>query len=109
VAAYLDHATQICHQYDLESAIVGHAGNGILYIQLRHGDAIQKAAAAINDLRRHALAAHGHLVVEHCPVDLKRHISVWGEPGKNFYMMQRLKQQFDPQNTFARGRFLGGL
>lgn len=109
VATYLNHVTQVCHQHDLASAIVGHIGNGILYIQLRHGDALQKAAAVINDLRMHALAAHGHLVVEHCPVDLKRHISVWGEPGKNFYMMQRLKQQFDPQNTFARGRFLGGL
>jgi len=109
VATYLNRVTQICRQYDLAPAVVGHVGNGILYIQLRPSDAVQQVVAAIDDLRIHALAAHGHLVVEHCPAELKSSVSIWGEPGKNFYMMQRLKQQFDPQNTFVRGRFLGGL
>jgi glycolate dehydrogenase FAD-binding subunit len=49
------------------------------------------------------------LVVEHCPVDLKRLISVWGETGVDFYLMQRLKNQFDPGGTFVKGRFVGGL
>jgi glycolate oxidase FAD binding subunit len=48
-------------------------------------------------------------VVERCPTDLKRLINVWGEPGSSFYLMQRLKQQFDPEGTFAKGRFVGGL
>jgi glycolate oxidase FAD binding subunit len=109
IATYLDYVTQICRRYDLEAAVIGHVGNGILYIELYPSDAVERLVAAIDELRTHAQAAHGHLVVERCPVDLKRHVSVWGEPGKNFYMMQRLKQQFDPQNTFVRGRFLGGL
>ncbi len=109
VASYLNHVTQICHRHDLEAAVVGHIGNGILYIELSPGDPVQELVTAIEELRAHAQAARGHLVVERCPVDLKRRVSVWGEPGKNFYMMQRLKQQFDPGNTFVRGRFLGGL
>ena len=109
VATYLDHVTQICRRHDIEVAVIGHIGNGILYIELCPSDAVERLVAAIEELRAHAQAAHGHLVVERCPVDLKRRVSIWGEPAKNFYMMQRLKQQFDPQNTFVRGRFLGGL
>jgi glycolate oxidase FAD binding subunit len=109
VATYLDHVAQICRRYDLEAAVIGHVGNGILYIELYPSDAVERLVAAIDELRTHAQAAHGHLVVERCPVDLKQRVSIWGEPGKNFYMMQRLKQQFDPQNTFVRGRFLGGI
>ncbi len=32
-----------------------------------------------------------------------------GNGGSNFYLMQRLKQQFDPKGTFVSGRFVGGL
>jgi glycolate oxidase FAD binding subunit len=64
---------------------------------------------AIAELRLHAQGARGSLVVERCPIDLKRRIDVWGEPGADFYLMQRLKQQFDPKGTFVKGRFVGGL
>ncbi len=64
---------------------------------------------AIAELRLKAQEARGSLVVERCPVDLKRLISLWGEPGSDFYLMQRLKLQFDPKGTFVRGRFVGGL
>jgi glycolate oxidase FAD binding subunit len=60
-------------------------------------------------LRMAAQEAHGSLVVESCPVDLKRRISVWGEPGRDFQVMKRLKQQFDSEGIFVQGRFLGGL
>lgn len=109
VAPYLNHVAEICRRHDLEAAVIGHVGNGILSIELSPGDAVERLVLAINELRTHAQAAHGHLVVERCPHDLKRRVSIWGKPGKNFYMMQRLKQQFDPRNTFVKGRFLGGL
>ena len=109
VAAYLQTVEQICRRHELETAIVAHAGNGILYIELRPADATQRLVQAIAELRLHAQEARGSLVVERCPIELKRLISVWGEPGSDFYMMQRLKQQFDPKGTFVKGRFLGGL
>jgi len=109
MAAYLQYVEQVCRRHELEAAIVAHAGNGILYIELRPGDATPRLIAAINELRAHAQEARGSLVVERCPVALKRQISVWGEPGANFYLMQRLKSQFDPKGTFVRGRFVGGL
>ncbi len=109
LAAYLESLSRICHAHRLEAAVTAHAGNGILYVELRPGDATPRLVEAIAELRRHAQAARGSLVVERCPVDLKRSINVWGEPGSNFYLMQRLKQQFDAQGTFVKGRFVGGL
>lgn len=109
IASYLQQLERVCQQHHLESTVVAHAGNGVLYIELRPGDATPRLIEAIATLRRHAQEVRGSMVVECCPVDLKRGISVWGEPSTNFRMMQRLKQQFDPQETFVKGRFLGGL
>jgi glycolate oxidase FAD binding subunit len=109
VAAYLEHIEHACRRHDLEAATVAHAGNGILYVELRPGDATTRLVDAIAELRLYAQEARGSLVVERCPADLKRRVNIWGEPGNNFRMMQRLKQQFDPKGTFVRGRFVGGL
>jgi glycolate dehydrogenase FAD-binding subunit len=109
VAAYLRAIAQVCQRHDIEAATVAHAGNGILYVELRPSDATPRLVTAIAELRLLAQEARGSLVVERCPVDLKRSISIWGEPKSDFYMMQRLKQQFDPTGTFVSGRFLGGL
>jgi glycolate oxidase FAD binding subunit len=109
VEPYLAKVTQVCRQQNLESATIAHAGNGILYIELRPSDATRRIVEAINTLRQYAQETRGSLVVEHCPVELKRLIDVWGKPGSDFYLMQRLKKQFDPKGTFVRGRFVGGL
>ncbi len=109
VASYFHTIEQVCRRHELEAAVVAHAGNGILYIELRPGDATYRLVEAITELRLHAQEARGSMIVERCPVDLKRRISVWGEPGPDFYLMQRLKQQFDPRGTFVKGRFVGGL
>ncbi len=106
---YLKIVRQICQKYDLEAAIVAHAGNGILYIELRPVDATDRLVKAIKEFRLYSQEARGSLVVECCPPDLKRLINVWGEPDQNFFLMQRIKQQFDSKGTFVKGRFLGGL
>lgn len=109
VTAYLEAVEHICRNHELEATIVAHAGNGILYIELRPTDAIFRLVAAITELRQHARKARGSLVIERCPTELKRHISVWGEPGSEFSLMERLKQRFDATGTFVKGRFVGGL
>ncbi|HCJ34959.1 MAG TPA: hypothetical protein DHV65_11775, partial [Ktedonobacter sp.] len=109
VAPYLQTVEQVCRRHDLEAAILAHAGNGILFIELRPSDATPRLIEAIAELRSYAKEARGSLIVERCPVDLKRRINVWGEPGSDFFLMQRLKNQFDPNGTFVKGRFVGGL
>jgi glycolate oxidase FAD binding subunit len=109
VASYLRQIQHVCQHHALEAAVVAHAGNGILYIELRPGDATPRLVEAITTLRMHAQEARGSLVVACAPVDLKRRLDIWGEPGANFRMMQQLKEQFDPHQRFVRGRFLGGL
>ncbi len=109
MASYLKTVEQVCQLHELEAAVVAHAGNGILYIELRPADATHRLVEAIKELRLHAQEARGSMVVERCPIDLKRRINVWGEPGQDFYLMQRLKQQFDSRGTFVKGRFVGGL
>ncbi|HXZ06103.1 MAG TPA: FAD-binding oxidoreductase, partial [Ktedonobacteraceae bacterium] len=109
MAIYLKTIKQVCQKHELEAAVVAHAGNGILYIELRPVDATFRLVEAIHELRRYAQEEHGSMVVERCPPDLKRRISVWGEPDRNFFLMQRIKQQFDSKGTFVKGRFVGGL
>src|SRR6266849_3965237 len=109
MANYLKTIDQVCQNHELESAVVAHAGNGILYIELRPADATHRLVEAIKELRLYAQEALGSMVVERCPSDLKRRISVWGEPDQNFYLMQRIKLQFDSKGTFVKGRFVGGL
>ncbi len=109
IVPYVQTLDALCQRYNLESAIIAHAGNGILYTELGPVDATERLLPALAELRRYLAELGGSLVLERCPVELKRRLSVWGEPKGDFSMMQRLKQQFDPQGTFVRGRFLGGL
>jgi glycolate oxidase FAD binding subunit len=109
MAGYLKAIKQVCEKRELEASVVAHAGNGILYVELRPVDATFRLVEAIKELRLHAQDARGRMVIECCPSDLKRRISVWGEPDQSFFLMQRIKQQFDPKGTFVKGRFVGGL
>ncbi|MBV8083387.1 MAG: FAD-binding oxidoreductase [Chloroflexi bacterium] len=51
----------------------------------------------------------GYVVLERCPVDLKSPEVVWGLPGPDYTLMERLKRQFDPRGIFNPGRYVGGL
>ncbi|GCE06830.1 FAD-binding oxidoreductase [Dictyobacter aurantiacus] len=109
VAATLRHVEETCQREQLVANIVAHAGNGILYVELGPHEADTHVVDAITELRRYAQTYKGSLVLERCPTRLKQRLSVWGEPRADFYLMQRLKQQFDPQGLFVTGRYVGGL
>ena len=51
----------------------------------------------------------GSSVVEHCPLPVKAHIDVWGDPPDSLTIMQRVKDKFDPHGILNPGRFLGGI
>jgi glycolate oxidase FAD binding subunit len=56
-------------------------------------------------MRQKAEGLGGHLVIERAPTDIKDEIDSWGGPGSATELMQRVKQQLDPQNLFSPGRF----
>jgi glycolate oxidase FAD binding subunit len=64
---------------------------------------------ALQALRTLCEAAHGALVLESVPSDLKRDLGAWGATRSDFPLMQRLKQQFDPNRILNPGRYLGGI
>ena len=51
----------------------------------------------------------GRAVMEWCPLNVKREMSVWPPAGDERALAQRLKSVFDPHGILAPGRFLGGL
>ncbi len=55
---------------------------------------------------RSALPRDGSAVILRCPVEVKRHCTVWGSTPNDLQTMQALKQAFDAKNILSRGRFL---
>jgi glycolate oxidase FAD binding subunit len=49
-------------------------------------------------------------MLEWCPAEVKRGVGdLWGPPRKDFALMRRLKNVFDPQKVLSPGRFAGGI
>ena len=92
---------------------LAHAGSGITYglFGAKNGHGLDLAAAAtiVTAAQSVVLPSGGSVMVESCPVALKRHLDVWGPTRDEFPIMQALKAQFDPQGLFNPGRFLGRL
>ncbi len=55
---------------------------------------------------RGALRRDGAAMVLRCPVEAKRHFSIWGGTPNDLEVMKALKLAFDGKNILNRGRFL---
>lgn len=55
---------------------------------------------------RGAVPRDGAAIVLRCPVEAKRHFSVWGTTPNDLATMKAIKQAFDGKNILNRGRFL---
>jgi len=71
------------------------------------GAAGEQAAALIADARAELLRQGGSLVVQAAPAGLR--VDRWGPPPPSYPVMQRVKQNFDPDRRLNPGRFVGGL
>lgn len=79
---------------------------GILYASWPHVD---DAEETIERLRGATSAVGDSLVLERCPLGLKRRLDVFGEPPPSFSLMRRIKREFDPQGILSPGRQVGRL
>jgi glycolate oxidase FAD binding subunit len=91
----------------LEPVVWAHAGNGIAYAACN----APSDAAVLRDLRNEvrALGSNASLVIQRCPIELKRGLDVWGDPGSSLTLMRALKAKLDPNNTLNPGRYVGGI
>ena len=79
---------------------------GVCYAAWASPHDAESIAGAVRD---RTSAAGGTLVLERCPLDLKRRLDVFGEPPASFGLMRRVKEQFDPRGVLSPGRFVGRL
>jgi glycolate oxidase FAD binding subunit len=91
----------------LDPVVWAHAGNGIAYAACQ----APSDSAILRDLRAEiaALGANASLVIQRCPIELKRALDVWGDPGSSIALMRALKAKLDPNNTLNPGRYVGGI
>lgn len=80
-----------------------HAASGLGILRLDRAE-----AHTIGQIRDRCAATGGFLSILEAPVEIKQNLDVWGYTGNSIEVMQRLKQQFDPDNMFSPGRFLVG-
>jgi glycolate oxidase FAD binding subunit len=87
-------------------AIVVDMAAGALWIA---SDETRSAAARFAQLRSKTAQHNGHVVLLDAPADLKRDLDIWGPAPPAFFLMRRIKQQFDPHRLMNPGRFVGRL
>ncbi|MEC4984519.1 MAG: FAD-binding oxidoreductase [Oscillatoria sp. PMC 1068.18] len=82
-----------------------HLGSGVGKLQFTGEDALGE----IEMTRSLTQAHHGFLTILTAPKTIKQQIDPWGYTGNALNLMRQLKQQFDPDNIFNPGRFVGGI
>lgn len=87
--------------------VSGSAGAGVVYAALPAGDPVE-ISATVERLRGVCAHHHGSLVVLDAPAAVKQAVDVWG-PVPALGLMQRVKDEFDPDHRLAPGRFVGGI
>jgi glycolate oxidase FAD binding subunit len=111
-ATLLDQVRVVAQRNALDHAILVRGG-GIVYAALcpprGEAGAIERVSAACGELMRAALDAGAQPMIESCPPDVKRSLSVWPEPGSEREIAKRLKKVFDPHGILSPGRFRGGI
>jgi glycolate oxidase FAD binding subunit len=73
------------------------------------GKVDENVVAAIERLREMVREIGGSVVVEQCPLSVKRRLDVWGQDPSGMEIMRRVKNNLDPQGILNPGRFLGGI
>lgn len=65
----------------------------------------EETVARIEELRATAKSLGSALIIEQAPTELKHLVNAWGTLGPSAGIMQRIKQQLDPDGILSPGRF----
>jgi glycolate oxidase FAD binding subunit len=106
--AAIEKITERAHAIGIEPPqFFAHAATAVIYLGFDASDA--QIIESVKHLRWALAPLHAHVVVESAPRSVKEQVAVWGTPGAEHPMAQRIKAQFDPQMILNAGRFIGGL
>jgi len=90
-------------------AVVGRIGLGTLLVSFIpvavDPPAVIQYVNTVSSVRA-SLSRDGSAVVLRCPVEVKRHISVWGTSPTDLECMRVIKRAMDPNDILNRGRFV---
>lgn len=90
-------------------SVLAHAGDGIVFGQFPEEIAtLNKAETVVLPLREMAQSGQGYLFLLHCEDEWKRQLRLNVDSYSSFGLMQKLKQQLDPENLLSPGRLIDG-
>jgi len=96
-----------------DCAFICHSGSGILHTYVPAGKNLRSKTESlvrlIGELTSEAVKNGGNLLVESCPLLIKKRVDVWGQPRSDYRIMRRLKEEMDPAGILNPGRFVGGI
>ncbi|AFY40424.1 FAD linked oxidase domain protein [[Leptolyngbya] sp. PCC 7376] len=82
-----------------------HCKSGLGLVAFPH----EKFLRQFQDLRRYCEQHQGFLTMLDAPYSTKIQFDPWGYGGNALPLMKKIKAQFDPQQLFSPGRFVGGI
>ncbi|MEB3829562.1 FAD-binding oxidoreductase [Phormidium sp. CCY1219] len=82
-----------------------HASSGLGSLGFDAENAVEK----ISQMRQLCQNNGGYLTVRSAPIHIKQQLDIWGYTGNALDIMQKIKQQFDPENIFSPQGFVGGI
>lgn len=96
-------AVGMMQEFPLETVVI-HAGSGLGVLRLEAG-----TPERLLQLRHWCESNAGFLTILAAPLEIKQRLEVWGYNGNALALIQRIKQQFDPDNLFSPHRFVRGV
>jgi len=106
---FLSRAQQEAEAERIALASFAQVGVGIVHLCTLQDTLTGGLLGWVARLRQAAADLGGTLVIEHCPVDLKSGVDVWGAGGDDLDVMRQMKSAWDPEEVLSPGRFLGGI
>ena len=92
---------------DPKCSIQAHAGNGIVIARFSEFPSDGLSRTLVSNLQSVAAAHHGNVtILSNSAGTEMTHRSVWGRSGSPQFLMNAVKQQFDPHNILNPGRFV---
>ena len=91
------------HKFNHQGLINISSGIGRVYIEQ------ENSLELLTKMRKFCHGNQGFLTILESPAMIKEKIDPWGYAGNAISVMQKLKQQFDPQNIFKPSHFVGNI